>query len=193
MEKRDAILEAARTRFAQFGFKKATVDEIARDAAVGKAAIYEFFGSKEGLFAAVLRHESDLLLARVEEAIATTAGGAREKLRALILTKVRHLKSLRNFNGYQIEMFPEIQPFVREESRRYRKQERKVVEQILADGMKDATLDVPDLEMVAFAVVMSLKEIEVPWFDERGRISFEQGVEMLLHILFEGIQARRAG
>jgi AcrR family transcriptional regulator len=190
VDKRETILDAARTRFAQFGMKKTTVEEIARDAGVGKAAIYEHFAGKEALLAAVVRHESDLLLSLVQRAVAETPGGAREKLRALVLAKVRHLKGLRNFNGYQIETFPEMRPLVREEGRRYRKQERKIVEGILAEGTAAGVLDVPDLEMVAFAIVMSLKEVEVTWVAERGRIGFEQGVEMLLHLLFEGIQKR---
>ena len=38
--KEKAILEAARKRFAYFGFSKITMDEIASDVALGKASLY---------------------------------------------------------------------------------------------------------------------------------------------------------
>jgi len=48
--------------FGRFGFKKASVEDIARQAGVGKGSVYLHFESKEALFEAVLRQniEHDL-------------------------------------------------------------------------------------------------------------------------------------
>lgn len=51
---RQAILDAARTRFASDGFAAATVRKIAADAEVDGALVMRFFGSKAELFAAVM-------------------------------------------------------------------------------------------------------------------------------------------
>lgn len=45
----EAILDAADRLFAQFGFKKTTVEEIAQEAGIGKGTIYLHFKSKEEL------------------------------------------------------------------------------------------------------------------------------------------------
>jgi AcrR family transcriptional regulator len=47
---RDSILDAAKKRFDRFGFKKTTLDEIARDLKISKKTIYEHFTDKEDLF-----------------------------------------------------------------------------------------------------------------------------------------------
>lgn len=45
----ESILDAADRLFAQFGFKKTTVEEIAQEAGIGKGTIYLHFKSKEEL------------------------------------------------------------------------------------------------------------------------------------------------
>jgi AcrR family transcriptional regulator len=51
---REAILDSAMNRFARHGFECSGVREIAADAGVTAALVNRYFGSKEGLFAAVL-------------------------------------------------------------------------------------------------------------------------------------------
>jgi TetR/AcrR family fatty acid metabolism transcriptional regulator len=55
--KRESILAAACRAFARFGFKKASVDEIARDAGVAKGTVYLACDSKEDLFYQALHRE----------------------------------------------------------------------------------------------------------------------------------------
>jgi len=51
---RQAILEAARTRFAADGFTATTIRRVAADAGVDASLVMQFFGSKDELFAAVM-------------------------------------------------------------------------------------------------------------------------------------------
>ncbi|MFD7706726.1 TetR family transcriptional regulator [Streptomyces sp. NPDC059785] len=51
---RTAILAAARERFAADGYERATIRAIARDARIDPSMVMRYYGSKEGLFAAVL-------------------------------------------------------------------------------------------------------------------------------------------
>ena len=52
---REAILEAARLRFAEHGYDGATIRGIAADAGVDPALVHHFYGTKEKLFAAAMR------------------------------------------------------------------------------------------------------------------------------------------
>lgn len=56
---RAAILEAARERFAADGYERATVRAIAHDAGIDPSMVMRYYGSKEGLFAAVIDVELD--------------------------------------------------------------------------------------------------------------------------------------
>ncbi len=64
---REALIEAGTALFAERGFDGATVDAIARRAAVNKAMIHYHFGSKEGLYRAILVDVYAGLAARVRE------------------------------------------------------------------------------------------------------------------------------
>lgn len=57
--KRDAIIEAARKRFAHFGVGKTTMNEIAEDLSISKASLYYYFPDKLNLYAAVLERIID--------------------------------------------------------------------------------------------------------------------------------------
>jgi AcrR family transcriptional regulator len=66
------LVELGEELFAERGFAKASMDELARRAGVTKPVIYELFGSKEGLFRACLEG----LALRLAEEIAEAARGA---------------------------------------------------------------------------------------------------------------------
>lgn len=59
------ILEAARNHFYEHGLERASVDAIAADAGVSKMTVYSHFGSKEGLFEAVVRERTDRVMGGV--------------------------------------------------------------------------------------------------------------------------------
>src|SRR5215210_419453 len=66
------LVELGEELFAERGFAKASMDELARRAGVTKPVIYELFGSKDGLFEACLEG----LAVRLAESIAAAARGA---------------------------------------------------------------------------------------------------------------------
>ncbi|WP_174291495.1 TetR family transcriptional regulator [Sphingomonas bacterium] len=58
---RQAILAAARSRFAEDGYAATTIRKVAADAGVDPALILQFFQSKEGLFGAMMAISPDAL------------------------------------------------------------------------------------------------------------------------------------
>jgi TetR/AcrR family transcriptional repressor of mexJK operon len=65
-DKENIILDAARKRFAHYGFSKVTMDEIASDVEMGKASLYYYFPTKEDLFRAVILQEQNELKKNIE-------------------------------------------------------------------------------------------------------------------------------
>jgi AcrR family transcriptional regulator len=64
---RDSILAAAIPVFGRFGFKKATVDDLAAAASLSKQGLYLHFSSKEAVFVAAMQKYLDDGLERVRE------------------------------------------------------------------------------------------------------------------------------
>ncbi|NTX02956.1 MULTISPECIES: TetR/AcrR family transcriptional regulator [unclassified Myxococcus] len=98
---RIAILKAAGEVFARFGFKKASVEDIAKRAGVGKGSIYLHFESKEALFEAIVRQSHEMSLAELKASVqrATTPEA---QVRAYIRCKLE--QSVRKPDGERLEM-----------------------------------------------------------------------------------------
>jgi TetR/AcrR family transcriptional regulator len=71
---RHRILEAALKEFSARGFAGARVGGIARRAKVNKRMLYHYFGDKEGLFRAVLRHKISDRRSRIEAQVPESDG-----------------------------------------------------------------------------------------------------------------------
>jgi AcrR family transcriptional regulator len=72
-ERRQQLLDVARSLFAEKGFDGASVEEIAHRANVSKPVVYEHFGGKEGVYAVVVDREMQYLLSRMTTALAEDA------------------------------------------------------------------------------------------------------------------------
>jgi AcrR family transcriptional regulator len=68
-ERRAAILDAALAVFADRGYHPSSIDDIAREAGVSKALIYDHFASKQDLYAELLQQHAGELLERLAEAM----------------------------------------------------------------------------------------------------------------------------
>jgi len=106
--KKRQIIDSAADLFGRFGFKKVSVDEIARHADVSKVSIYSYFKSKQGLIdwlvASAFRERKE----RIEKLVANDLGFP-EKLQALITQKAEASSSFSNEFLQQIVDHPEWQ------------------------------------------------------------------------------------
>ncbi|MEP6549123.1 MAG: helix-turn-helix domain-containing protein [Gammaproteobacteria bacterium] len=75
-----ALLDAAVGVFARYGFRKASMDEVARAAGVSRQGLYLQFANKEELFRRALEHSLTLQLAAALAALARTDIGLESRL-----------------------------------------------------------------------------------------------------------------
>ncbi|MBN2158559.1 MAG: TetR/AcrR family transcriptional regulator [Spirochaetes bacterium] len=98
-QKQMDIICAAQSAFAEYGFRKVTMGDIARHLDISRSALYYYYKNKEELFAAVLEHELALYEKELGDLI-EQAGTPEEKLVAFGATYV-YLRS--NFiNMYKL-------------------------------------------------------------------------------------------
>ncbi|WP_115717763.1 TetR/AcrR family transcriptional regulator [Gallaecimonas mangrovi] len=69
--RRIAIMHAALATFARFGYRKTSMEEIARTARISRPGLYFLFSSKEQLFREVVSHVLSEDLAEVERQLST--------------------------------------------------------------------------------------------------------------------------
>ena len=65
----ERLLAAALQVFGRYGFRKASMDEIARSADISRQGLYLRFASKDALFRAAVRHELDTALGEVSRCL----------------------------------------------------------------------------------------------------------------------------
>ncbi|MBL4580685.1 MAG: TetR/AcrR family transcriptional regulator [Gammaproteobacteria bacterium] len=83
-EKRDAVFAVAADVFAQYGFRRTAMNDIAQAAGVSRPALYLMFDNKEDLFSGVVLFR---LNQGIDKAISTLSGGGSiaERITAAIL------------------------------------------------------------------------------------------------------------
>jgi len=81
--RRDAILDAATSVFSRYGFKKTSMDDVARAAGLSRQGLYLHFATKEALFQAALLHLVERLRAAGRAALAREDLRVEERLVAM--------------------------------------------------------------------------------------------------------------
>lgn len=81
--KADAILNAAQRLFTQFGFRRTSMEDIAREAGIAKGTVYLYFDGKEAVFRAM--QARNLALAQTLCDAAEASGGSfQDRLRRVL-------------------------------------------------------------------------------------------------------------
>ena len=83
-EREDEMLQAAGQAFASHGFHDASMDAIAQAAGISKPMLYNYFGSKQGLYVAYVERSGQALMTSMRQAAPPSAPAAK-RLHAGIL------------------------------------------------------------------------------------------------------------
>src|SRR3989442_10834288 len=102
-EARTRILSAANQVFGEKGYRRATMDDVAKKLGVSKGALYLYFSSKKELFEAIARAEP----LAFKEIIYSTFGEHREPLDSAGVFFDNMLKRYGSRSGLRFETFSE--------------------------------------------------------------------------------------
>jgi AcrR family transcriptional regulator len=78
--RRELVLAAALDTFVHYGYRKTSMEDVARAAAISRPGLYLLFGSKQELFSAAVTQALDRSLAAVSEVLAGTTRSLRDRL-----------------------------------------------------------------------------------------------------------------
>jgi TetR/AcrR family transcriptional repressor of mexJK operon len=193
-EKQAVILDAARKRFAYYGFSKVTMDEIAADVGLGKASLYYYFPTKENLFQEVVKQEKNQFLADLQSMIGTKMSPC-DMLRQYAQSRIQHFRELANLRALQFQQSPETKGSFLQLFKEFQRQEVGLIEQILEIGKKTGEFSVSNSQQSAEAIIQMfygprawlLLKRENKLDDESYRI-LEQSTKEIAEIILNGIR-----
>ncbi len=186
--RKEQIVATAAKLFRERGFRRTSLEDIARRLRLTKPALYHYIDSKYDLLYEICLAAVGELLERAREIDSSSLNGE-EKLRALIALHVDMFgKSGDITNVYladEDELPPRKRTKVRSMSREYEMIVRKAIEQ----GMREGLFDDLDVPMTARAVSGMCNWLAA-WYDPKGAQSTQEIAESFARIVLDGCRKR---
>ncbi len=190
---RDAILDATDRLLAKNGYKKMTIDDLAREVGIGKGSIYLHFSSKEEI---ALSH-IDRLVERVKErlrSIAECDAPLEKRLHDMLIERVmirfdnvqHYSKSLNEILGY-------LRPQLLERRKRYFGEEAKILALVIAEAQASgifANGDSLDLAQTLIVATNALLPYSLSAIELGDREEVTDRTHKTATLLIDGLRVR---
>lgn len=182
------VIRAAMPLFARFGFKKTSVDELARAARISKATIYAHFDSKEEIFAEVVRSEGARVFALMDAAVAE-AESFDAKLHAFFESFLDAITGSELLQQTSSEVMAELLPLAQEVDSELEAEGYARLRALVAAGVESGELEVvDDIDTAARALDLAAFSLHLACLD-RDEARVRRDLPALLDLLLRGLRA----
>lgn len=186
---RKSIIESAGKIFSRYGYKKATLDDIAFGIGKTKSYIYYYFRSKEEIFEAVVAYEAQSLRKELLESI-KEIDDPELKLKTYLLARISYFdKKVNYYEALRADYLSNLK-FVDMMRGKYDREEFTMIRDLLEYGVDKGSFRVDNTELAAFAVLTALKSLEIPLLMNEYGDDLNTRLEYLIQVLFYGIVKR---
>jgi AcrR family transcriptional regulator len=174
------LLELAEALFAERGYARASMDELARRAGVTKPVVYELFGSKDGLFGACVDRSIERLAADISTAV-RAEDDPEARLRAGGLAFIRFAAA----NRVAWDLMSMGGSF-EEKARAVRSSQADLIRELMAEMARD-DVDQRELEVAAHAVNAAYEGV-AHWMWAHPEVPIEQIADWIADLLIPGLR-----
>ena len=178
--RRRQLVELAEQLFAERGFARTSMEELARRAGVTKPVIYELFESKDGLFRACVDRAIERMAASIVEAFRSETE-PEARLRAGGLAFLRFARD----NRVAWDLMA-MQGRFADQAQAVRRDQAQLIRALTAEIAPEGT-DPQELEAVAYAV-NSAYEGAAHWMWEHPDAPVEQVADWIVALLLPGLR-----
>ena len=188
----DRILDAADRLMVRSGYRKMTVDDLAKEAGIGKGTVYLSFESKADVALACIDRMVTRVLVRLD-AIATGSGSAEQRLRSMLVERVMiRFDYARPHSASLDELLASIRPSLLAHRREYFRAEASVMAALVHAGRRSGELAAADPPAVARAFITATNSLlpyslSVEELGQRGETL--RRAEAIAQLLLRGIVA----
>ncbi len=194
-ERRAGILDAALAVFSARGYHASSIDDIAREAGISKALIYEHFDSKQGLYGDLLEQNANELFERLA---ASLAGVEVESGAARLATGLDAFFSFveERRDAWRILFRDVSDPETSAALDRIVEQVTVVVAALIAQDpgarSQDKNESEPAIRVLAQMLVGAVQSV-ANWWAEHPEVAREQALEMVMDFAWVGLERLSAG
>jgi AcrR family transcriptional regulator len=150
---REAILDATDRLMERYGFRKMTMEDLAREARVSRRTIYLHFKSKEDVGLSSIGRVVENVHRELER-IAASPDPAPRRLRLMLDRRVMgRIEQIRNYAHSLDELFEVVRPAYMARRRMYFDREAEMIAGVLEAGREDGSLEFPETAPVAEALL----------------------------------------
>lgn len=193
-EIRDAILDATDALLARFGYRKMTVEDIAREVGMGKGTVYLHFTSKEEI---VLSH-IDRIVDRLKQrlwTIARSEDSAGTRLHSMLMTRVLfRFDSIQHYTQSLNDLLAALRPSFLARRARYFDEEAQIFAEVLSEGRVSGELQFTDALSTAYSMLLATNGL-LPYSlstSELGeRAEVEERAAGVADLMLHGLLARQ--
>jgi TetR/AcrR family transcriptional regulator, cholesterol catabolism regulator len=187
--RKDQIFSVGARLFAQQGYERTSLQEVAELLGLTKPALYYYYHSKEQLLYEIMSFVMDRVLADVTEVVRLEAPPI-EKVRVLISKYVgffaAHPHELTLMSTAGDSLGPELRQAIVQREREY----LGLVKGIVADVLRHYPQAPIDHTAVSFALIGGMSWI-FKWYDPQGRMNPEELAELFTRIFSHGLLGPR--
>ncbi len=152
---RDLILDAADELLARYGYKKMTVDDIAKEVRIGKGTIYLHFSSKEEIALARI----DRVISRLKEElrdILQKQDSAANRLREMLIMRVLYrFDSIQKYTESISDILAAIRPALLKLRERHFMEEAEIFTHILDEGKHTGEFKFKNSDSIAHTLLLA--------------------------------------
>jgi len=144
--RRDEIVQAAVTIFSHYGYRRASLEEIAREAGISRSGLYHHFANKEEIFRAMSEHLHCSVLTEAER-IAKTTGLFEERLLAVLEAKLGWMFGLLAESRHGVEIIDESSRLCGEDIAAFTRRYLKIIASIIRGAVDSGEIALTDCAM----------------------------------------------
>ena len=186
---KELILKTAKKLFAKNGLTETTMDDIAKEARIGKGTIYHYFESKEQMYCQIIEDD----MAGIKEELVKAMGSESEpdkKLHAYIMTRMMSMLKFSSFYSMFKQDYIDYYGYIKKAYGKYRDFEAGSIRQCLKDGMEKGMFNVEDLEFTTYTFAQLIQGMEYHFAMEKTE-DVERKVNMLMNVILRGLLKNR--
>jgi AcrR family transcriptional regulator len=156
---RDLILDGVDALMARFGYKRMTMEDVAREVGIGKGTIYLHFPSKEELVLAHIDRIAETVVRKLGEVAGTTDSPDRRLRRMLVLRVLHRFDSVAHYSQSLGDLLSSVRAALIVRRQAYFEKEAAVFEDVLREGGRLGALDCADPRTTAFVLIQSTNSL----------------------------------
>lgn len=188
---RATILAAAEARFAEYGYTKTTLVEVAQAADMSAANLYRFFENKLDIAAALALRMLDRREQALRAAVADTAQSAAERLEHFVLAALRFDRELEARSQHLPKLLDRVIEERKEVAVAHRKARQEMLEHLVAEGMASGEFSERDAGQAAKTIRAAIVLFDTPTLNRQYPVTeLERLARATAHMLIAGLQYR---